>query len=163
MSVSGTKRAVALVVIALVAGVLGAAGSAHADTGIIRIVIPGAFAAPSGTSADGQVALRIGVGLPVFQVNVAGAPVGGSIATATFAQWTDTVLTPDIGAQSTLMVFRLPDGLMVIAAGVATPNGLATSFSATAPYLNLSGQWEMATGSTPADALVTFAYDTNSH
>ena len=163
MSVSGTKKVVAFVVVALVAGVLGAAGPAHADTGIIRIVISGAFAAPSGTSADGQVTLRIGVGLPVFQVNAAGTPVGGSIATATFAQWTDTVLTPDIGAQSTLMVFRLPDGLMVTAAGVATPNGLATSFSATAPFQALTGAWDITTGPTPSDALVTFAFDTNTH
>jgi hypothetical protein len=163
MSVSGAQRVVAVLVIALVAGVLGVAGPSHADTGIIRILIPGAFASPSGTSADGQVALRIGVGLPVFQVNTAGAPVGGSIATATFAQWTDTVLTPDIGTQSTLMVFRLPDGLMVTAAGVATPNGLATSFSATAPFQALTGAWDLTTGPTPSDALVTFAYDTNTH
>src|SRR5712691_2546138 len=163
MSVSGAQRVVAVVVVALVAGVLGVAGPSHADTGIFRIVISGALAAPSGTSADGQVTLRIGVGLPVFQVNAAGAPVGGSIATATFAQWTDTVLTPDIGAQSTLMVFRLPDGLMVTAAGVATPNGLATSFSATAPFQALTGAWDITTGPTPSDALVTFAFDTNTH
>ena len=163
MSVSGAQRVVAVLVVALVAGVLGVAAPSHADTGIIRILIPGAFASPSGTSADGQVALRIGVGLPVFQVNTAGAPVGGSIATATFAQWTDTVLTPDIGAQSTLMVFRLPDGLMVTAAGVATPNGLATTFSATAPFQALTGAWDVTTGPTPSDALVTFAYDTNTH
>jgi hypothetical protein len=154
---------VTLAVLALVVGVLGVAGLSHAETGIVRIVIPGALSAPTGTSADGQVTLRIGVGLSVFEVNAAGMVIGGPIATVTFAQWSDTVLTPDIGPQSTLMVFRLPDGLMVIAAGVGTPNGVATTFSATAPYQALTGQWEMTTGSTPAEALVTFAYDTNSH
>ena len=160
MSVSATKK---VMVIALVLGALGIAGLSHADTGTFRILIPGAFAAPTGTSGDGQVTLRIGVGLPVFEVSATGAVGGGSIATATFAQWSDTVLTPDLGLQSTLMVFRLPDGFMAIAAGAATPNGLATSFSATAPYQALTGAWDIATGPTPSDALVTFTYDTNSH
>jgi hypothetical protein len=143
--------------------VFGAIGPARADTGTIRIQIPGALASPSATSADGQVTLQVGVGLPVFQVNAAGAPVGGSIATVTFVRWTDTVLTPDIGTLSTLMVFRLPDGLMVIAAGVQTPDGLATSFSATSPFSSLTGNWDITIGQTPNDALVTFTYDTNSH
>ena len=152
-----------LVVIALTTGVLGFAPLAQADTGVIRVVIPGAFAAPIGTSADGQVTLQIGVGLPVFLANAAGAPTGGSTASVTFAEWTDTVVTPDFGAVSFLMVFRLPDGLMVIAAAVATPNGFATSFSATPPYETLIGGWDIAFGPTTADALVTFTYDTNTH
>lgn len=152
-----------LAVIALVAGVLGVAGPVRADTGVIRITIIGALAAPTGTSGDGQVTLRLGVGLPVFQVNASGAVFGGPIATATFAQWSDTVLTPQFDPQSTLMVFRLPDGLMVIATGVATPNGLAATFSATAPYQALTGGWDLVPGPTAADALVTFTYDTNLH
>jgi hypothetical protein len=150
-------------IIALITGVLGFAPLAQADTGVIRVVIPGAFAAPSGTSADGQVTLQIGVGLPVFLATATGAPTGGSIASVTFAEWTDTVLTPDFGAVSFLMVFRLPGGLMVIAAAVATPNGFATSFSATPPYETLIGGWDIAFGPTTADALVTFTYDTNTH
>jgi hypothetical protein len=142
--------------------VLGVAGRSDAETGIVRIAIAGALAAPTGTSADGQVTLRIGVGLPVFLVNNSGV-VGDFVATATFAQWSDTVPTPDFGPASTLMVFRLPDGLMVIAAGVATPNGLAATFTATAPYQALTGGWDMVPGPTPADALVTFTYDTNPH
>ena len=167
MRVSAAKKALrplgTLVVIALVVGVLGVAGLSHAETGIIRIVIPGALAAPTGTSADGQVTLRIGVGLPVFEVNASGAVIRGPIATATFAQWSDTVPTPDFGPQSTLIVFRLPDGLMVIAAGAVTSNGFDSTFTATAPYQTLSGAWDMTTGSNPADALVMFRYDTNPH
>jgi hypothetical protein len=164
--IGGAKRAVAtvtLVVIALVVGVLGITGPSHAEIGAFRIVIGGALAAPSGTSADTQVTLRLGVGLPVFEVLPGGAVGGGSIATATFARWTDTVATPGFLPERTLMVFRLSGGLMVIAAGVSTPNGLATSFSAAAPYQNLTGNWDIATGPTPADALVTFTYDTNPH
>jgi hypothetical protein len=152
------------VVVALVASLFGFAGPSHAATGSIRILIPGAFTAPSGTSGDGQVTLQIGVGLPVFQVNAAGAAVGGSIATVTFARWSDTVVSPNFGPQSTLMVFRLPDGLMVIATGVATSTqGLVSSFSATAPFHALTGAWDITTGTLPADALVTFTYDTNPH
>jgi hypothetical protein len=99
----------------------------------------------------------------VFQVNAAGAPVGGSIATVTFTRWIDTVLTPDVGSQSFLMVFRLPDGLMVIAGGVQTPDGLVTSFSATPPFSSLTGNWDINVGQTANDALVTFTYDTNPH
>jgi hypothetical protein len=160
MSVRAAKK---VILIALVLGALGIAGLSHAETGTFRITIPGAFAAPTGTSGDGQVTLRIGVGLPVFEVSPTGVVGGGSIATATFAQWSDTVLTTDFLQQSTLMVFRLAGGFMAIAAGVATPNGLATSFSATAPFQSLTGAWDVTTGPTPNDALVTFTYDTNSH
>ena len=164
-AVSSSRRPLGtLVVIALVVGLLGVVGPSHAETGIVRIVIPGALAAPTGTSADGQVTLRIGVGLPVFEVNASGAVLRGPIATATFAQWSDTVLTPNFGPPSTLMVFRLPDGSMVIAAGALTSNGfMDTTFSATAPYETLSGAWDITTGATPADARVTFTYDTNPH
>lgn len=163
MRVGGASPIRTLLGIAVVVGVLGVTGPSHAETGAIRIVIGGALAAPSGTSVDTQVALRIGVGLPVFQVLPNGTLGGGSIATATFARWTDTVATSGFLPERTLMVFRLAGGLMVIAAGVSTPNGLATSFSATAPYQNLTGNWDLTTGPTPDDALVTFTYDTNPH
>ena len=158
-----TKKAAGLAVIAIVFGVLGVFGAAQAEDGTFRILIQGAFAAPSGTSADNQVSLQIGVGLPVFNVNAAGAPVGGSIATATFAEWSDTVPTSSFFAVSFLMVFRQPSGFMAIAAAAATPNGFATTFSATAPYEHLNGTWDIVAGTNPADALVTVNFDTNPH
>lgn len=162
--IGAMKKAVgSFVVVAVVAGVLGIAGPSDAETGIFRILIPGAFTALSGTSPDGQVTLQIGVGLPVLPVNASGA-VGGSIATVTFARWSDTVVSPNFGPLSTLMVFRQPSGFMAIAAGVATSTqGLVSSFSATAPFHALSGAWDITTGTNPADALVRFTYDTNPH
>ena len=158
-----TKKAAGLTVIAIVFGVLGVFGPAQAEDGTFRLLIRGAFGAPTGTSADTQVSLRIGVGLPVFNVNAAGAPVGGSLATATFAQWSDTVPTSNFFSQSFLMIFRQPSGFMAVAAGATTPNGLASTFSATAHYQNLNGGFDIVAGTNPADALVTFNYDTNPH
>lgn len=162
--IGATKKAVGSLAVALVALVLGVAGPSHAVTGTFRILIPSAFTAPTGTSADGQVTLQIGVGLPVFEVNAAGAAVGGSIATVTFARWSDTVVSPNFGPLSTLMAFRLSDGLMVMATGVATlTQGLVSAFSATAPFHALSGNWHITTGTNPADALVTFTYNIPDH
>lgn len=70
---------------ALLATLLGVAGTSHAVTGVIRVLISGALGAPVGTMPDGKVTLRLGVGLPVFLVSDAGAVIAGSIATATFA------------------------------------------------------------------------------
>ena len=159
-----TKRAAALAVITIVFGVLGVFGAAQAEDGTFRVLIQGAFASPIGTSGDSQVSLQIGVGLPVFNVNATGAPVGGPIATATFAEWWDTVPTSNFLSHSFLMIFRLSGGFMAIAAGATTPNGLASTFSATAPYEHLTGGFDIvAAGTNGADALITFNYDTNPH
>ena len=151
---------VAFAIVALASGP-GVVGTSRAATGVLRVSISGALAAPIGASADGQLTLRLGVGLPVFLVSDGGAVIAGSIATATFAQWSDTMPTTDFGSASTLIVFRLTGGFMVVAAGVATPGGFATTFSATAPAQTLSGTWTMAAGPSPSDAVVTFTYDTN--
>jgi hypothetical protein len=158
-----TGSAVKAVMFALVIGVLGGVGNAHADTGTIRITIPGALAAPIGTSADGQVNFQIGVGLPVFLANASGAAVGGSFATATFARWLDSAPSTDFGAESIMMVFRLSDGFMAIATGTATVRGFVTTFSATPPYQTISGEWHIMTGPGATDVLVDFTFDTNSH
>jgi hypothetical protein len=144
---------------------LGVAHASFADTGVIRVMIAGAFSSPTGTSGDGQVTLRIGVGLPVFLVSGT-TVVPGSLGTSTFAQWTDTLPTTGFGPSSNLMVFHLGGSFMVVAGGVATPGGFVTTFSATAPAQTLSGTWTMTTGAgltgaTANDAVVTFAYDTN--
>lgn len=155
-----------LFVAALVlASVLGAVGAGRAETGDLQILIGGALSAPTGMSSDTQITVRVGVNRPVFVVS-GGAVVPGTIATATFAQWTDTMPSTGFGTTSTLMVFRLAGGVMVIAAGVATPGGFLTTFSATAPVQTLSGTWSMTNGAgvaggSASDALVTFTYDTN--
>ena len=157
------KRSV--VVLLVLAGVLGIARASLAATGEVRVLIAGALAAPMGTSGDGQITLRGGVGLSVFLVS-GNAVMPGSVGTATFAQWTDTTPTSGFGSQSNLMVFRLGGGLMIVAAGMATPGGFVTTFSATAPAQTLSGTWTLASGITVLggsgdDALLTFTYDTN--
>ena len=154
-----------VVVLLVLAGVLGIARASLAATGVVRVLIAGALAAPMGTSADGQITLRVGVGLPVFLVN-GNTVTPGSVGTATFAQWTDTMPTTGFGSTSNLMVFRLGAGFTIMAGGAATPSGFVTTFSATTPAQTLSGAWTMASGLTVnggggADALVTFAFDTN--
>lgn len=156
----GRRLGIVCAVLAL-ASVLGIAVTAHAATGVLRVMISGALAAPSGTSGDGQVTLRLGAGLPVFLVSDGGAVIAGSIATATFAQWSDTVPTPGFGPAKTLMVFRLPGGVMVVAGAISTPGGPVTTFSATSPVETISGTWTMTSGMSPSDAVVTFSFDTN--
>jgi hypothetical protein len=157
------RRVLAFVAFALAVAVLGGVGEAHADPGSIRITIPGALASPIGTSADGQINFQIGVGLPVFLVNASGAPVGGSIATATFARWLDSAPSTGFGAESIMMVFRLSGGLMAIATGTATARGFVTTFSVTQPYDTISGEWHITTGAAATDVLVQFDFDTNPH
>ena len=159
------RRFASLLAVVVLACVVGATGTARADTGVVRAMIAGALSSPIGTSGDGQVTLRIGIGLPVSLV-VGGVVVSGPIGTATFAQWTDTLPTTGFGSSSTLMVFHLGGSFMVVAGGVATPGGFVTTFSATSPAQTFSGTWTMTTGSGVAgaganDAVVTFAFDTN--
>ena len=154
-----------VVVLLVLAGVLGIARASLAATGVVRVLIAGALAAPMGTSADGQITLRVGVGRPVFLVN-GNTVTPGSVGTATFAQWTDTMPTTGFGSTSNLMVFRLGGGFTIMAGGAATPSGFVTTFSATAPAQTLSGTWSLASGLTVnggsgADAVVTLTYDTN--
>jgi hypothetical protein len=155
----------AVVVLLVLAGTLGVARTSSAETGVVRVMIAGALAAPMGTSGDGQITLRLGVGLSVFLVS-GNAVTPGSLGAATFAQWTDTTPATGFGSPSNLMVFRLGGGFMVVAAGIATSGGLVTTFSATSPAQKLSGTWTLAsgtgvTGAGANDAVVTFTYDTN--
>jgi hypothetical protein len=159
------RLAGASVALVVLVATLGFAPPSLADTGVIRVMIAGAFNSPAGTSGDAQIILRIGVGLPVFLVSGT-TVVPGSLGTATFAQWNDTLPSPGFGPSSHLMVFRLGGSFMVVAGGVATPGGFVTTFSATPPAQTLSGTWTMTTGAgltgaTANDAVVTFAYDTN--
>ena len=163
-----SKRLVgSIVAIVLLAGLLPLVSTSQADTGVVRAMIAGALASPIGTSGDGQITLRIGVSLPVSLVSD-GAVVPGTIGTATFAQWSDTMPSAGFGPSSTLMVFRLGGGLTLVAGGIATPSGLVTTFSATVPLDTLSGTWTLAggtgvTGAGADDAVVTFTFDTNPH
>lgn len=152
--------------VALVAlgGVFGMAGSSCADTGTVRAMIGGALASPTGTSADGQLTVRMGVTRPVSLVTDGGV-VAGSIGTATFAQWTNSSTSAGPTTHH-LMVFHLGGGWMIVAAGTTTPAGVLTTFSSTAPFERLSGSWALTsgvgvTGAGADDALVTFAFDTN--
>ena len=155
-----------LAVLAVLAGVLGVARSSPAETGVVRVLVGGALNAPMGTSGDGQITLRVGTGLPVFLVS-GNTVTPGSVGTATFTQWTDTVPTPGFGATTDLVVFRLGGGFMIVAARVIGAGGAAvTTFSATAPAQKLSGTWTLASGLNVSggsgnDALLTFTYDTN--
>jgi hypothetical protein len=156
-----------VVVVVVLGSLLGVAGRSQAATGVLQIVIAGALSSPTGTSGDGQITLRVGVNLPVSFVN-AGAIVPGSIGTATVARWTDTMPSTGFGPIADLMVFRLGEGVMVVAGGITTPSGFVTTFSATEPFETLSGTWTMTggTGSGVAgagagDAVVTFTFDTN--
>jgi hypothetical protein len=150
----------------LVAGVLGIARPSEAVTGVVQVAVVGALAAPSGTTGDTYINLRVGRNLAVLGVG-GGAVVPGAIGAATFAQWTDTLPTTGFGSLYQLFVIRVGGGLMFVAAGVSTPGGFVTTFSATDPIQTLSGTWTMTTGAGvtgagAGDAVLTFTFDSNS-
>ena len=158
------KASISLVVmvVTMVGTLLAGAGAPEAAS--VQLVIAGALSAPSGTSQDGQITLRAGVGLSVLLVN-GGAVVPGSVGTATAVRWSDTTPTSGFTSPADLIVLHF-GSLMVVAAGINTPGGPVTTFSATPPFDGLSGTWTLAagpgsgvSGAGAGDAVLTFNFE----
>lgn len=165
--VATNTRLVGIILAIVLGSVSGIVGTAYASKGLVEAVIAGALASPTGTSGDGQITLRVGANLPVSLVS-GGAVVPGPIGTATFVQWSDTTPSAGFGPSSTLMVFRLTGGPMVVAGGIATPGGFVTTFSVTEPFETVSGTWTITpgaaaavTGAGAADVVISVSFDTN--
>jgi hypothetical protein len=160
------NRVQVLLAVLVLATVVGCADPSLADTGVVRVAISGALASPQGTTGDGQITLRAGVGLPVFLISDGGAVIAGSVATATFVQVTDTTPTTGFGPHADVILLRLAGGFLLTASRIDTPGGVVSAFSATQPGGTLSGTWTLTsgagiTGATSDDAVVTFTFETN--
>jgi hypothetical protein len=161
-----TRLARGVVVAVVVFGSLLWGGRAsRADVGSVQVRIAGALVAPTGTTADEEVTLRVGVNLPVSLVS-GGAVVAGTVATATFVRVTDTVPTTGFGPHADVILLRLGGGFMLTASRIDRPGGVVSAFSATQPGGTLSGTWTLTSGAgligaTSDDAVVTFTFDTN--